>query len=46
MIFSRDFYNRPTLTVARELIGARLVRILDGVKLVGLINETEAYISQ
>jgi DNA-3-methyladenine glycosylase len=40
------FYNRPTLTVARELLGARLVRILDGVKLVGLITETEAYISQ
>jgi DNA-3-methyladenine glycosylase len=41
-----SFYNRPTLTVARELLGARLVRILDGVKLVGLITETEAYISQ
>jgi DNA-3-methyladenine glycosylase len=38
-----SFYNRPTLTVARELLGARLVRILDGVKLVGLITETEAY---
>ncbi|HKY54639.1 MAG TPA: DNA-3-methyladenine glycosylase [Anaerolineales bacterium] len=45
-ILSRKFYNRPTLTVARELIGARLVRILDGVKLVGLITETEAYISE
>ena len=42
---SRSFYNRSTLTVARELIGARLVRILDGVKLVGSITETEAYIS-
>ncbi len=38
-----SFYNRPTLTVARELLGARLVRIQDGVKLVGLISETEAY---
>jgi len=37
------FYNRPTLTVAHELLGARLVRILDGVKLVGIISETEAY---
>jgi 3-methyladenine DNA glycosylase Mpg len=46
MILPRSFYNRPTLTVARELIGARLVRILDGVKLVGLITETEAYISE
>jgi len=41
-ILSRSFYDRPTLTVARELIGARLVRILDGVKLVGLITESEA----
>lgn len=46
MTLSREFYNRPTLTVARELIGARLVRILDGVKLVGLITETEAYIGE
>jgi len=46
MVFPRDFYNSSTLTVARELIGARLVRILDGVRLVGLITETEAYISQ
>ena len=45
-ILPRNFYDRPTLKVARELIGARLVRILDGVKLVGLITETEAYISQ
>ena len=42
----RKFYNRPTLTVARELIGARLVRILDGVKLVGIITETEGYIGE
>lgn len=46
MTLPRSFYNRPTLTVARELIGARLVRILDGVKLVGLISETEAYIGE
>lgn len=43
---SRKFYNRPTLTVARELIGARLVRILDGIKLVGIITETEGYIGE
>ena len=40
------FFNRPTLTIARKLLGARLVRILDGVKLVGLITETEAYIGK
>ncbi len=41
-----DFYNRPTLTVARELLGARLVRILDGVRLEGIISETEAYVGE
>lgn len=46
MLLQRDFYDRPTLTVARELIGARLVRILNGKKLAGLIVETEAYISE
>ncbi len=42
----RKFYNRPTLTVARELLGARLVHISNGKKLVGLITETEAYIGE
>jgi len=46
MPLPKDFYNRPTLTVAHELLGARLVRILDGVKLVGIISETEAYIGE
>lgn len=45
-ILPPSFYNRPTLTVARELLGARLVRILDGVKLVGMIVETEGYIGE
>jgi len=38
-----SFYNRPTLIVARELLGTRLVHISNGKKLVGLITETEAY---
>lgn len=42
----REFYNRPTLTVARELLGARLVRVQKDIKLVGLITETEAYIGE
>lgn len=45
-ILSQEFYNRPTLTVARELLGCRLVRILDGERLEGIITETEAYIGE
>jgi DNA-3-methyladenine glycosylase len=41
-----EFYNRPTLTVARELLGMRLVRILDGVRLSGIIIEAEAYVGE
>jgi len=40
------FYDRPTLTVARELIGARLVRVLNETRLVGVILEAEAYIGE
>jgi DNA-3-methyladenine glycosylase len=42
----RKFYNRPTLTVARELLGARLVYISRGKTLAGLITETEGYIGE
>ena len=42
----RDFFARPTLDVARDLIGCRLVRILEGQRVSGLINETEAYIGE
>lgn len=46
MILPQSFYNRPTLIVARELLGAKLVRILDGQKLAGIISETEAYVGE
>ena len=42
-ILERDFYNRSALDVARNLLGCRLVRRMDGQRLAGLILETEAY---
>lgn len=42
-MISRDFYARPALVAARELLGMRLVRIENGRLLAGYITETEAY---
>jgi len=43
-ILPRLYFNRPTLAVARSLIGKYLVRSIDGRELVGKIIEVEAYI--
>lgn len=40
----KTFYARDTATVARELLGMYLVHAVDGVKRIGRIVETEAYI--
>lgn len=40
---SREFFTRPALVVARQLLGTRLVRIDVDQRLAGLITETEAY---
>lgn len=43
MILARQFYQRPTVQVARDLIGKTLVRNVSGRRLAGVIVETEAY---
>ena len=42
----RQFYDRPVVQVARELLGKRLVRLENGVRLAGIIVEAEAYIGE
>ncbi|MDD5468030.1 MAG: DNA-3-methyladenine glycosylase [Anaerolineales bacterium] len=39
----REFFDRPTPQVARELIGMRLARVEDGQRICGVILEAEAY---
>ena len=43
---TREFYARPALTVARELLNKRLVRLLNGERLAGRIVEVEAYLGR
>ncbi|MCB9422573.1 MAG: DNA-3-methyladenine glycosylase [Ardenticatenaceae bacterium] len=39
----RSFFARPARQVAAELLGKRLVRLVNGRRLAGIIVETEAY---
>jgi len=43
---SRDFYERDTLLVARQLLGKYLVRVMDGTSVTVRLTETEAYIGR
>ncbi len=46
MKLTKDFYDRDTCQVARDLLGKYLVRIQNGIPLVLRITETEAYIGR
>jgi DNA-3-methyladenine glycosylase len=39
----RSFFNQDTTQVARELLGARLIKIENGARIGGIITEAEAY---
>lgn len=43
-ILPRSYFTRPTVTVARSLIGKYLVRVIEGRILAGRIVEVEAYV--
>lgn len=43
---NRPFFAQDTLSVARGLLGQRLVRMLDGERLSGRIVEVEAYVGE
>jgi DNA-3-methyladenine glycosylase len=43
-VLPRIYFNRPTVQVARSLIGKYLVRSIDGRMLAGKIVEVEAYV--
>ena len=39
----REFYNKDTVTVARNILGKRIIRKIRGAVITGIIIETEAY---
>ncbi|WP_201775998.1 DNA-3-methyladenine glycosylase [Leptolinea tardivitalis] len=42
-ILPAAFYDRSVVDVAHDLLGKRLVRVINGQRISGIINETEAY---
>ena len=46
MKLTKEFFERDTITVAKELLGKYLVREINGIKKIGKIVETEAYLGE
>ena len=42
-ILPREFYSRDTVTVAKNILGKKIVRVIGKKKITGIITETEAY---
>lgn len=45
-ILKRNFYNRPTLEVAKDLLGCFIVRKIKGKGICAMITDVEAYIGE
>jgi DNA-3-methyladenine glycosylase len=43
ILLEHEFFEQPTVEVARGLLGMRLVRVENGLRLAGTISEAEAY---
>lgn len=43
---SREFYDRDTISVAKELLGKYLIHKINGIEQIGKIVEVEAYLGQ
>lgn len=46
MRLKQNFYNRPTLLVAQQLLGKFLIRQIGNKKIISIITEVEAYVGQ
>jgi 3-methyladenine DNA glycosylase Mpg len=42
----RQFFEQPTLELAKNLLGCSFVHIIDSLKMAGIIVETEAYLAK
>jgi DNA-3-methyladenine glycosylase len=43
IIIPASYYQRPVLSIAHDLLGKKLIRLIDGERVGGMISEMEAY---